>query len=616
MKKEKKSNELNVKEYSLIQNFIFCIKNTVKCYPLLLLLCSFLVLINTAIPILTTFLPKVVIEEITSGDSLEHLVFIVLVFMLSIAILSGLKLFFEKYIYFEKYRMNTYYIQNVANKGMTTDYCNQEKENFRKLQSESFNSCNGNGSPMTQVYDVIIAFLSNSLGFLVYFGILLQLNIFIVLFLILTTIISYFLNRKIIKWVSENNKEKIGYGQKTNYINSVSSDLKAAKDIRLYKMVVWLENVYVNNTNGLAGWYKRYASKVLGVSVFDGGLALLREGAAYAYLLYLVLNSQLNVADFVLYFGVITGFSIWLGGILEQINSLKRISLSFDYLRAYLEYPEGYKQDGGIETDDIMTFPKEIELQNVSYRYEGAKTDTLNNISLKIDTTQHLAIVGLNGAGKTTLVKLICGLCDPTEGAILYNGVDVREYNRRSYYKLYSAVFQQFSLMPVTIAEIVAENTIEKIDINKVERCLMQAGLWDKVLSLPKGLNSEFGKTIHDDGVEFSGGEIQKLLLARALYKDAPIMVLDEPTAALDPISESKLYESYNEITKDKSTVFISHRLASTRFCDRILLIENGEILEEGTHDRLLLKKGRYYELFETQAKYYRTNQGHKEVDE
>jgi ATP-binding cassette subfamily B protein len=608
LKNKKPTNELNVKEYSIIQNFIFCIKNTVKCYPILLLWCLFAVLINTALPILTTFLPKVIIEEITYGASVERLVYTVLAFMLNIALLSGIKLFFEKYISFQKFRMNTYYIREVANKGMTTDYCNQEKEHFRKLQSESFNSCNGHYSPLAQIYDVSIALLSSSLGFLVYFGILAKLNIFVVLFLILTTLISYFLNKRIIKWASDNNKEKIGYGQKTNYINSVSSDLKSAKDIRLYNMAVWLEKVYTNNTTGLAGWYKRYTSKVFSVSIFDGGLALLREGVAYAYLLYLVLNSQISVADFVLYFGVITGFSVWLGGILGQINVLNRISLAFNYLRAYFEYHESYKRDSGIDTVDIMDFPKTIELKNVSYRYEGAETDTLKNISLKIDPAEHLAVVGLNGAGKTTLVKLICGLTDPTEGVVLYDGIDVKEYNRISYYRLYSAVFQQFSLMPVTVAEIIAEKLPEKIDYVKVKLCLKQAGLWDKIITLPNKLDSEFGKTIHDDGVEFSGGEIQKLLLARALYKSAPVLILDEPTAALDPISESRLYKSYNEITKNKSTVFISHRLASTRFCSRILLIENGRVAEEGTHDSLLLKKGRYYELFETQAKYYREN--------
>lgn len=608
MKADKKSNDLNVKEYSVINNIAYCLKCTVNHYPLLVLWCGLAVLVNVALPVLTMYLPKVVIDEITSGDSVKNLIVIVLSFTLGIAVLVGLKRFVERFIYHHKFKMNSFYMREIASKGMTTDYSNQEKEHFRKLQSESFGSCNGNHSNLTQIYDTSVALFSNALGFVVYFGILTRLNIFVVIFLIATTLVSYILNKRIIRWAADNNKEKISYQQKINYINSVSGDIKFAKDIRLYNMSGWLGKVHNSNIKGVSGWYKRYTAKIFKTAVGDGGLLLIREVTAYTYLLYLVMSTQISVADFVLYFGVITGFSIWMGNFFGQINSLNRINLSVNYLRAYLEYPESYKKQDGKDTTDISEFPKIIKLDNVSYRYEGADTDTLKNVSLTISPTEHLAVVGLNGAGKTTLVKLICGLCDPTGGVVLYDGVDVREYNRKNYYKLFSAVFQQYSLLPVTLEEIVAESISENIDSKKVESCLKQAGLWDKVTALPKGVKSDFDKTIYDDGVELSGGEMQKLLLARALYKDAPVMILDEPTAALDPISESRLYETYNEMMKERSTVFISHRLASTRFCNRILLIENGSICEEGTHESLLAHKGKYYELFETQAKYYREN--------
>ena len=229
---------------------------------------------------------------------------------------------------------------------------------------------------------------------------------------------------------------------------------------------------------------------------------------------------------------------------------------------------------------------------------------------------EHLAVVGLNGAGKTTLVKLICGLTDPTQGQVLYDGVDIREYDRTQYYRLFSAVFQQFSLLPVTIEEIVSQVQTEQTDHARVQSCLETAGLWDKVKELPKGADSQFGKTVYDDGIDFSGGEVQKLLLARALYRAASILLLDEPTAALDPIAESALYENYNEISGGKTSVFISHRLASTSFCDRIILLENGEIREEGTHERLLEREGKYYHLFEMQAKYYREKKVGEEAEE
>ena len=241
----------------------------------------------------------------------------------------------------------------------------------------------------------------------------------------------------------------------------------------------------------------------------------------------------------------------------------------------------------------------------------------IHHFSLALEPGEHLAVVGLNGAGKTTLVKLLCGLTEPTEGTVTYNGTDIREYNREEYYRLFGAVFQDYSLLPVTIEEIVAEEEELNVDHERVETCLKQAGLWEKVSSLPEGVKSKYNRAFWDDGINLSGGETQKLLLARALYRNAPVIVLDEPTAALDPVSENRLYETYDEVMQGKTTIFISHRLASTRFCHRIVLIDHGQIAEEGTHEELLAKKGRYYELFETQAKYYRENpEGEVDHDE
>lgn len=243
-------------------------------------------------------------------------------------------------------------------------------------------------------------------------------------------------------------------------------------------------------------------------------------------------------------------------------------------MRSYLVFPKNYKRNGGVETQNIRYMPQIIELQNVSYKYNGADDYSLRNVSLRITPGEHLAIVGLNGAGKTTLVKLICGLIDPTEGRVLYEGIDVREYNRTEYYKLFSAVFQQFSIMPLSIEEIIAEVPRDKIDPGRIESCLKQAGLSKKIASLPKGIKSEFGKTVHDGGVEFSSGEAQKIALARALYKGEPFMILDEPTAALDPIAEAEVYSKFNEIVGGKTAIYISHCLSSCRFCDNITVFD------------------------------------------
>jgi ATP-binding cassette subfamily B protein len=550
---------------------------------------------------------------VTTGQSIYKLGIAILTFMGSIAILSGADIFLTKFIYHQKFRMNTFYLKRVALKGLTTDYINQENGIFRKLQTESFMCCNGHYSPLSNIYEILVTLLTSLFGLTVFGVMLAGLNWGIIVFLIITTVISYLLNQRIIAWTAANNKERISYQQRINYINSISGDIRSAKDVRLYKMAVWFSDIYNSNMKGIAGWYKRLTGKLFGVAVYDSGLALLRESAAYLYLLYLIWNEQLSVAEFILYFNVVTGFSAWLSNIFSQITTLSQINLKINYFRSYLEYPETFNRNGSL-ISPVDDGPKVIELKNVSYKYEGAEQYTLQNINLTIIPGEHIAIVGLNGAGKTTLVKLLCGLIDPTEGQVLYNGIDVREYNRIAFYKLFSAVFQQFSIMPVTIEEIVAEAPQERIDHDRVRNCLITAGLWSKIERLANGVKSQFGKAIYDDGIEFSGGEIQKLLLARAMYKSAPIMLLDEPTAALDPIAESALYKNYNKISAGRTTVFVSHRLASTSFCNRIILIENGSVCEEGTHNDLLKLRGRYYTLFEMQAKYYRENNNKTEV--
>ncbi|MBP3618591.1 MAG: ABC transporter ATP-binding protein [Lachnospiraceae bacterium] len=606
MKKENKEDALQVTRYGIGSNACYLLKETMKCYPFLLVLCVISVVIGIVIPVITTFLPKIVIEQITAGAAIKEILLVTVTGTGVLALCAGGKVFFEKLLYFQKIRMNTHYTELVAIKGMTADYCHQETEGFRKLHTESAGACNGNYSPMVQVYDVGIGLCTSGLGFVLYFGILARLSVVLVVFLIGVTICSCILNHKAIRFTEKHRDEKVRYQQRTDYLASVSGDIKSAKDIRLYHMNGWLSDVYRKNVEGLNGWYRRYTKTVFGVAAGDSALALVREIAAYAYLLYMVMEGNMGVADFVLYFGVITGFSAWLSGMFGQVTALSRISSTVNYVRTFLAYPATYTREGGRELPKASDGPKELSLWNVSYRYEGAEQDTISGLTLTVAPKEHLAIVGLNGAGKTTLVKLLCGLTNPTEGSVRYDSVDVKEYNRDSYYELFSAVFQQFSLLPVTFAEAVAEEEPARIDRERVEECLKIAGLWEKIDSLPNGMDSEYSRAVNDEGTELSGGQIQKLLLARALYRKAPIMILDEPTAALDPIAESNLYETYHEVMKDCSTVFISHRLASTRFCDRIVLMEEGKIIEEGTHTELLAKRGRYYELYETQAKYYR----------
>ena len=328
-----------------------------------------------------------------------------------------------------------------------------------------------------------------------------------------------------------------------------------------------------------------------------------RNGIAYVYLIQLALHENLSVGEFLLYFTAISTFTQWVMGILQSTLKLHTESLDISRVREFLDYPEPFRFSGGAALPESR--PYELKLENVSFRYDGAEADTIHHLNLTIHPGEKLAIVGLNGAGKTTLVKLLCGLLDPTEGRVLLNGIDVRLFNRQEYYELFSAVFQEFSILNVTIAENIAQ-CAQDIDDARVQACLDQAGLTQAVAQLPQGVKTYVGREVFLDGVLFSGGETQRLMLARALYKDSPILVLDEPTAALDPLAENDIYLKYNDMTRGKTALFISHRLASTRFCDRIILLSDGGIAEEGTHESLLADGGAYAQLFEVQSRYYR----------
>ena len=311
-----------------------------------------------------------------------------------------------------------------------------------------------------------------------------------------------------------------------------------------------------------------------------------------------------------LLFGAVSGLGDWLLDLFFHLEDLSEKSRQLSQLREWLDTPEEYLTEGGAPIPRSADGQYTIQLQDVSFRYPGAEHDTIRHLDLTLATGESLAIVGLNGAGKTTLIKLLCGFLDPTEGAVLLNGQDIRTLNRRQYYELFGAVFQKVSVLPATVAENVSQQTAEKgaIDRHRVADCLRRAGLEKTVAALPDGMDTFLGRDVYLEAAQLSGGQEQRLMLARALYKDAPITILDEPTAALDPLAESDLYQRFGQLTSGHSAVYISHRLASTRFCDRIILLEDGHIAECGTHEGLLAASGRYAQLFAVQSRYYKEN--------
>ncbi len=501
--------------------------------------------------------------------------------------------------------------QRLAEKLTSTSYPNTLDVRFNELKSKASNTIVSIWSPAEEIWAVWTTLLTDLLGFALYLALLSQCSILLMVITTVTAVAGYFAGRRIEEWSYRHRREEEASLIKMDYLEICASARAYAKDIRIFSLQRWLLKLWDNALHAYRDFIGRRETMTLWAGVVDTALALVRSGAAYAVLLWITLSQGLPASQFLLYFTAISGFTRWVTGILDGFSTLHRQSLDLCALREFLDWPEPFQFAQGEPVPATPDGRYELRLEDVSYRYPDAKEDTISHMNLTIRPGEKLAIVGLNGAGKTTLVKLLCGFLDPCEGRVLLNGADIRQYDRREVYRKFAGVFQEFSILEATIAENVAQR-VEGIDTARVREVLRAAGFEEKVDTLPKGLDTHIGREIFEDGIELSGGETQRLMLARALYKDAPLLILDEPTAALDPLAENDIYRKYNEMTKNKTAVFISHRLASTRFCDRILFLEKGRIAEEGTHDSLLKQGGGYAELFEVQSKYYREGAEHE----
>jgi len=546
---------------------------------------------------------KFVVEAVEKSASIAVLSAYILIISGCLLLLNLLNNDLNAKIQFRQYFIRFKYITMVNDKMMDADYENIENPDGQTKQQKAYNNVYSDTGSSQAVMNIGVNFVSNIIGLISYSALLFTLNPIIFVLLFATTIANYYFLKLHSRWDYKNRDNWVPIDRKLYYINSKSGDFEQAKDIRLYGMTQWFKSLFDKILGERKKWYVKAERTGCAVDVGSGILNLVRDGGAYAYLIYRMISHNLPVSDFVLYFGIIAGFSGWLLGVVNNMNALNSTSLNFCDLREFFDMPDKSNRGEGIP---IPAETSAINFKNVCYKYAGSENDTIKNISFEIKKGEKIALVGLNGAGKTTLVKLICGLYSPTEGEILINGVPTNKFNIEDYYTMFSAVFQDIHLLPVSIAKNVALCNEEEIDYTKLEDKVKLAGLYEKIDQLPDGYNSILMKSVHENATDLSGGEKQKLALARALYKDGSIIVLDEPTAALDPIAENQMYLKYKELTAGRTSVFISHRLSSTRFCDRIFYIENGEITELGTHDELIAKNGRYAEIFNIQSHYYR----------
>lgn len=415
-----------------------------------------------------------------------------------------------------------------------------------------------------------------------------------------TCICQFFLLKTLNKKIRENLDKRSKFRTKFDYFYKMSKNTAASKDIRLYGFQDYFIKSLADALYAIEKTISKYTHQAAAFDAVTALLNLVREAIAYAYLIYLVTKGKLTVSDFVFYFGIITGFSNWVVNLVYSYSQIERCCNECGAYRKYIE-TEDTSQNGSIFSDERV---ESITFSNVSFRYPSSEKDTLKNINLKFKNGEKIAIVGENGAGKTTLIKLLCGLYNPTGGVISVNSTDAASILKDSYFDLFSVIFQDYYFLPMTIAQNITADI--DYDKEKLYSAFKKAGIADKIDTLENKENALMDKEVYKSAVDFSGGEKQKLLLAKAIYKNAPVLILDEPTAALDPIAENELYLKYSKLTEGKLSFFISHRLSSTRFCDRILFLSDGKIAEEGTHDELMALKGAYYKMYQIQSYYYK----------
>lgn len=607
-KKPQKANKTQKKPYvSAWNNSIWSYKGMLKYAPWSFVLMVLTVPLNVFLNYAGIYLPSLVVAEVTGGETLILAACSVGGLILAMFLVSTLQQYAGHVsdALCDVYRFQV--TNELSKKTLSCFFQNYEKKEIRDLCSRATRATEmWNGvQPMTDMPKVSLRLVENIINYCLFGTIISFVSPLLVPILTMAPAVNWICAKAYRNWEYKNRENWTDVDRKLWYVQSKPSNFTAAKDIRIYGMAGWFREVYHTLCDEREVWDKKLVVRSFLSRIADLIVILLRDGAAYALLIKMTLDGEIAVDKFVLYFSAISTFASFVGSIMNGWNKIHSTSLALCDFREYMDMDE---QDGTGEAsvEDHLNAAPEITFEHVSFRYDGAESDTLKDINFTIKAGEKVALVGLNGAGKTTLVKLLCGLYLPTSGDIKINGVSVRKFYRADYYKLFAPVFQDIKTAFFSLAETVSGKIGEGTDFERAENCMRLAGLGDKLDSLPKGIYTKLDKQVNADGVELSGGEMQKLMLARALYKDAPVLVLDEPTAALDPIAEHQIYMQYQKMTENKSSLFISHRLASTQFCDRILYLKEGKVAEEGTHSELVGAGGEYSELFEMQSCWYR----------
>ncbi|MFY9213554.1 MAG: ABC transporter ATP-binding protein [Tissierellaceae bacterium] len=568
-----------------------------------------MLVLDTLLPSLHIFtnviLPKYLIDELTGGMNKDRLILFGSLIVLSNLCFTFLTNTTKKYMEVKKVYMADKFSQAMAKKIMNVEFSYLENPYYLDLKERAVFAINNQGTLQNLISNLAIV-LKNLLTIIGLLAIMFTLSWILVLLLIITIIISLLIYKSFVAYQMNFFQEIIPVNRRYGYYMGFAFDEKIQKDIRLYNMNKMMIDRVTYYNNEINTWFSAYYKKQgLFLSLY-GIVNDLQATLAYGYVGLRVISDRfggrISLGSFTMYVAAAINFTT---ATVELGSGLMRLIQMLGYLEPFVEFmslPDEDVREGRFElTGDIES----IEFSNVSFKYPGSDSLVLEDISFKIKKGEKISIVGLNGAGKTTMIKLICRLYQPTKGKILINGRDVFEYDHKSYMDKIAAVFQDYKLFAFSIDENITCKEINA-DPERTRTIIKEVGLKEKIDDLPDGLSSLYGKAYDDKGIEMSGGEGQKIAIARALYKDASLIILDEPTSALDPLAEAEIYEHFNSMVGDKTAIYISHRMSSSVFCDRILVIEGGKISAYDTHENLLKNKDSLYaKLFNSQAANY-----------
>jgi len=604
---------MNNKKYSVRDNLMYSLRKLKELEGMKFFIFVFLYMVSTVcVPIMVAGLPAFVIKLKQSSYSDATILCYSLSYIAVILILRIVLRYsdqFQNILFLFRIKLT----KEISGRSLEMDYEKLENEEDRTYMTKAREAVyRGNRIGIEAFLKHNTLLLVNSVGLITYFAIAAGINyLFLILLLVVSSLVIY-ANWRAGVYVERNKDEWGKINKKLDYLYTNTIQVANGKDMRMYHMKSWFMDTFHNLQHKADKLRKNEANHQYMACMVNQITNVLKNAILYGYLIYRV-SKGMNVSLFVLYVGIIAGFNTWFEQIFINVQEIVKNSIVVSNYRNYMEYTKPEEETGVYQAEYPVGSAHEIQFENVSFQYPSSEKYVLKDFNLTIKAGERIALVGNNGAGKSTIVKLICGLYKPTSGRILLDGVDINAIPRDEYYKEISAVFQELDIFAFSIADNVSCEMSDKKDETKLDDSLRKADLMSKIETLPKKKDSILLKELDPQGTVLSGGESQKLMLARALYKNSPVILLDEPTAALDPIAENEIYTKYNSLIEGKTSIFVSHRLSSTRFCQRILFLEEGKIVEEGSHESLIGLNGKYAEMFGVQAKYYQEKENEKQ---